>query len=64
VLELFSPRYVNPCYRDLCVAGGLRHSAVIGDGKDWVLSEKHDQPSAPITASWELVEEALRKLNC
>jgi len=64
VVELFSPRYVNPCYRDLCVAGGLRHSAVIGDGKDWVLSEKHDQPSAPITASWELVEEALRKLNC
>jgi len=64
VVELFGPRYVNPCYRDLCVAGGLRHSAVIGDGKDWVLSEKHDQPSAPITASWELVEEALRKLNC
>jgi hypothetical protein len=64
VLELFSPRYVNPCYRDLCVAGGLRHSGVIGDGKDWVLSKKHDQPSAPITASWELVEEALRKLNC
>jgi len=64
VVELFSPHYVNPCYRDLCVAAGLRHAAVIGDGQDWVLSEKHDQPSAPITASWELVEEALRKLNC
>lgn len=64
VVELFSPKYVNPCYRDLCVAGGLRHSAVIGDGKDWVLSEKHDQPSTPITASWELVEEVLGKLNC
>jgi capsular polysaccharide biosynthesis protein len=64
VVELFSPHYVNPCYRDLSVAAGLKHSAVIGDGKDWVLSEKHDQPSAPITASWELVEEALGKLNC
>ena len=59
VVELFSPAYVNPCYRDLCVAAGLRHAAVIGNGEDWVLSERHDQPSAPITASWELVEEAL-----
>ena len=64
VVELFSPKYVNPCYRDLCVAAGLRHAAVIGDGKDWELSVKHDQPSAPITVSWELVEEALEKLNC
>lgn len=59
VVELFSPAYVNPCYRDLCVAAGLRHAAVIGNGEDWVLSEKHDQPSAPITASWEPVEQAL-----
>lgn len=63
VVELFSPRYVNPCYRDLSVAAGLKHSAVIGDGKDWMLSNEHDQPSAPITASWELVEEALGKLK-
>jgi capsular polysaccharide biosynthesis protein len=59
VVELFSPAYVNPCYRDLCVAAKLRHAAVIGSGKDWVMSERHDQPSAPITASWELVEKAL-----
>jgi hypothetical protein len=59
VVELFSPAYVNPCYRDLCVAAELRHAAVIGSGKDWVLSERHDLPSAPITASWELVEKAL-----
>ena len=59
VVELFSPAYVNPCYRDLCIAAGLRHAAVIGNGEDWVLSERHDQPSAPITASWELVEQAL-----
>jgi len=62
VVELFSPAYVNPCYRDLCVAAGLRHAAVIGNGKDWVLSERHDQPSVPITASWELVEEALAEI--
>jgi len=59
VVELFSPAYVNPCYRDLCMAAGLRHAAVIGNGEDWVLSERHDQPSAPISASWELVEQAL-----
>ena len=63
VVELFSPHYVNPCYRDLCVAAGLRHAAVIGDGMDWVLSEKHDQPSAPITASWELLEKVLEELK-
>jgi capsular polysaccharide biosynthesis protein len=59
VVELFSPAYVNPCYRDLCVAADLRHTAVIGNGKDWVLSEKHNEPSAAITASWELLEEVL-----
>jgi capsular polysaccharide biosynthesis protein len=59
VVELFSPAYVNPCYRDLCVSADLMHSAVIGDGQDWVMSERHDHPSAPINASWELVEKAL-----
>ena len=59
VVELFSPAYVNPCYRDLCVAAELRHATVIGDGKDWELSTVHDEPSTAITASWELVEKAL-----
>lgn len=62
VVELMSPKYVNPCYRDLCVAAGLRHAAVIGDGGDWLLSTKHDQPSAPITASWALIDRALESL--
>jgi len=63
VVELFSPAYVNPCYRDLCVAAGLRHAAVIGNGEDWVLSEKHDEPSAAISTSWKLLEEALGELE-
>ena len=63
VVELFSPAYVNPCYRDVCVAAELRHSAVIGNGKDWVLSEKHDEPSAAISTSCELLEEALGELE-
>ena len=63
VVELFSPAYVNPCYRDVCAAAELRHSAVIGNGKDWVLSEKHDEPSAAISTSWELLEEALGELE-
>ena len=62
VVELYSPAYVNPCYRDLCVAAGLRHAAVIGNGEDWELSAVHDKPSATITASWELVEEALAEI--
>jgi len=63
VVELLSPSYVNPCYRDLCVAANLSYAAVIGDGRDWVLSKKHDEPSAAITASWELLEEALGELE-
>lgn len=63
VVELFSPRYVNPCYRDLCVATGLRHAAVIGNGEDWIDSTRHDEPSAPITASWALVKRVLDELD-
>lgn len=63
VVELFSPRYVNPCYRDLCAAAGLRHAAVMGDGKDWILSMKHDDPSAAITADWKLLGQALADLE-
>ena len=64
VLELFGPEYVNPCYRDLCVAAGLEHSAVIGNGKDWQLYLPHDRPSAPITASRSLVEKVLDEWGC
>jgi capsular polysaccharide biosynthesis protein len=63
VVELFSPAYVNPCYRDLCVAAGLRHAAVIGNGEDWELSAVHDKPSATITASWELLSKALEEVD-
>jgi len=59
VIELFTPHYVNPCYRSLCLAAGLLHGAVIGNGRDWELSSGFDQASAPITASWELVKKAL-----
>jgi len=59
VVEMFSPAYVNPCYRDLCVAANLSYAAVIGDGRDWVLSEKHNEPSAAITASWEMLQKVL-----
>jgi len=62
VIELFSPRYVNPCYRNLALAAGLLHGAVIGNGRDWELSSGFDQASAPITASWELVKKALGML--
>jgi len=63
VVELFSPAYVNPCCRDLCVAASLKHAAVVGDGRDWLLSEKHDEPSAAITASWEMLEKVLETVG-
>ena len=63
VVELFSPLYVNPCYRSLCLAAGLLHGAVIGNARDWVLSLSFNRASSPITASWELVEEALGVLE-
>lgn len=59
VIELFSPLYVNPCYRNLSLAAGLLHGGVIGNGRDWELSLSCDQASAPITASWDLVKKAL-----
>jgi len=62
VIELFSPRYVNPCYRNLALAAELLHGAVIGNGRDWELAWGFDQASAPITASWELVKKALGML--
>ena len=62
VIELFSPLYVNPCYRNLALAAGLLHGGVIGNGRDWELSLSCDQASAPITASWELVKKALGML--
>lgn len=64
VLELFGPEYVNPCYRDLCVAAELRHAAVIGNGDDGQVYLKHDRPSAPITTSGDLVEQVLGEWGC
>jgi len=63
VIELFSPLYVNPCYRNLCLAAGLSHGAVIGNGKDWDLIMKLDKASAPTTASWELAKKALGMIS-
>ena len=62
IIELFSPLYVNACYRNLSLAAGILHGAVIGNGRDWELSSGFDQASAPITASWELVKKALGML--
>ena len=59
VLELFSPKYVNPCYRDTCVAANLKYGAVIGNGEDWEVIMGHDQPAAPISTSAEAALQAL-----
>ena len=63
VIGLFTPRYINPCYRNLAIAAGLLHGPVIGNGKDWELFLRVDEVSAPITASWGLVKKALGMLK-
>ena len=63
VLELFSPKYVNPCYRDTCIAANIRYAAVIGDGEDWEAVLGHDQPAAPISASPVATLEALARIT-
>ena len=62
VLELFSPKYVNPCYRDTCIAANLRYAAVIGDGKDWEVVLGLDQPASPISTSSKATLEALTQI--
>ena len=62
VLELFSPKYVNPCYRDTCAAANLKYGAVIGNGEDWEVVMGHHQPAAPISTSAEATLEALAQI--
>ena len=63
VLELFSPKYVNPCYRDTCVAANLKYAAAIGNGGDWEVVMGHDQPAAPISTSAEKTLEVLAQIG-
>jgi len=63
VIELFTPRSINHCCRNLAIAAELLHGAVIGSGKDGELFLRVDEVSAPITASWGLVKKALGILN-
>lgn len=39
LIELFSPRYLNPCFRELSALCKLDYSAVIGEGGDAVLKK-------------------------
>lgn len=52
VLELFSPAYVNPCYRDLCHVAGLKHRAAIL-GQEAPVEWSHDHPSCDLTPTAE-----------
>lgn len=63
VLELFSPKYVNPCYRDTCVVANLKYGAVIGNGEDWEVIMGHGQPAAPISTSAEKTLEVLAQIG-
>ena len=63
VIELYTPRYINSCYRNLAIAAGLLYGGVIGNGKDWELFLRVDEVSAPITTSWGLVKKALGMLK-
>ena len=42
VIELFSPYYLNPCFKQLAAARGLRHAALVGTGGKQILREQTD----------------------
>lgn len=63
VIELFSPEYVNPCYRDLSASAGLRHASLIGSGKDWKIETRNINTNALITVSLGQIKELLNELG-
>tara|TARA_E500000178_G_C17015227_1_gene752575 strand:+ start:1204 stop:2388 length:1185 start_codon:yes stop_codon:yes gene_type:complete len=42
VLELFSPYYLNPCFKHLAALGQMHHSALVGKGGKFVLEKGTD----------------------
>jgi len=62
ILELFSPRYVNYCFRIIAGLCGLDYSYVLGEGHASRLRGDHFDVSADITISRRDVETALSRL--
>jgi capsular polysaccharide biosynthesis protein len=62
ILELFSPRYVNYCFRIIAGLCGLDYSYVLGEGHASRLRGDHFDVSADITVSRRHLETALSEL--
>ena len=62
ILELFSPRYVNYCFRVIAGLCGLEYSYVIGEGHASRLRGDQFDVSADITISGRDLETALSRL--
>lgn len=62
ILEVFSPRYVNYCFRIIAGLCGLDYSYVIGEGHPSRLRGDHFDVSADITVSRSDLEAALSGL--
>ncbi|MDF7825662.1 glycosyltransferase family 61 protein [Pontiellaceae bacterium B12227] len=65
VLELLSPFYLNPCFKQLAAAGGLEHTAVVGKGGAHILQKEIDAHYvwANIRIDVERLDKALSELN-
>jgi capsular polysaccharide biosynthesis protein len=48
VVELFSARYVNPCYAHICRQLGLRHIPVLDQSASTGANDKVEKPTVPI----------------
>lgn len=42
IVEIFSPYYLNPCFRELAALAGLRHTAFVGQGGSRILHQRKD----------------------
>jgi capsular polysaccharide biosynthesis protein len=59
IVEILGQQYVNPCYRALSEAAGLRYHALIGESWHHSPILKLDQPEAPIRLNLKKVRRFL-----
>lgn len=62
VVELFSARYVNPCYAHICQQLGLRHIPVLDDGAPDCVYSQLDDATAPIKISPQHLSNVIAKI--
>lgn len=63
IVEILGQQYVNPCYRALSEAAGLRYHALLGSGHHTGPVLRLDQPKAPIRLELQKAKRLLEMIN-